>query len=120
MTQAKGSTGSERPNDGIVEVNFLKAGYRFEFDLFDEDKNLILKAHTPISEGVLNHLKVSGIGRLFFDPAKAKQARDIAKKSVISEELKDETYNHTRNILEEIRNSFIHSPGESIGKGTID
>jgi len=109
-----------KPAEGIIEVNFLKPGYRFEFDLFDEDNNLILKAHTPISEGVLNHLKSSGIARLFFDPLKAKQAGEIAKKSVISNELKNETYNHTKNILEEIRHTFNHSPGDSIGKGTIN
>ncbi len=120
MTLNKDNPGSDKPVDGIIEVNFLKSGYRFEFDLFDEDKNLILKAHTPISEGVLNHLKFSGVVRLYFDPLKAKQAREIEKKSVISNELKNETYNHTKNILEEIRNTFNHSPGESIGKGTID
>lgn len=110
----------ERAAEGIVEVNFLKPGYRFEFELFDEDKNLILKAHTSISEGVLNHLKSSGISRLYFDPLKAKQAKEAGQKSVISDELKNETYNHTKNILEEIRNTFNHSPGESIGKGIID
>jgi HD-GYP domain-containing protein (c-di-GMP phosphodiesterase class II) len=110
----------EKQAEGIIEVNFLKPGYRFEFDLFDEDNNLILKAHAPISEGVLNHLKSSGMGRLFFDPLKAKQAGEIAKKSVISNELKNETYHHTKNMLEEIRHTFNHSPGESIGKGTID
>lgn len=120
MTLPEDNKNKENSPDGIIEVNFLKAGYRFEFDLFDEDKNLILKAHTPISGGALNHLKASGIGRLYFDPLKAKQAAEIAKKSVISDELKDETYNHTKNILEEIRNTFNHSPGESIAKGTID
>lgn len=110
----------EKPAEGIIEVNFLKPGYSFAFDLFDEYKNLILKAHSPISEGVLNHLKASGIARLYFDPLKAKQAKEIAQKSVISNELKNETYNHTKNILEEIRNTFNHSPGESIGKGIID
>ncbi len=120
MTQIKDNSGNDQSKEGIIEVNFLKAGYRFEFDLFDEDKNLIFKAHTPISGGVLNHLKISGVARLYFDPSKEQEARETAKKSVISNELKDETYNHTRNILEEIRNTFNHSPGESIGKSTID
>ena len=120
MTQIKDNSGNDQAKEGIIEVNFLKAGYRFEFDLFDEDKNLIFKAHTPISGGVLNHLKISGVARLYFDPSKEQEARETAKKSVISNELKDETYNHTKNILEEIRNTFNHSPGESIGKSTID
>lgn len=119
MTFPNNKLNKEKAVEGIIEVNFLKPGYRFEFDLFDEDKNLVLKAHTSISEGVLNHLKSSGISRLYFDPLKAKQAKEIGQKSVISDELRNETYNHTKNLLEEIRNTFNHSPGESIAKATV-
>ncbi len=120
MTFPDKKINKEKAVEGIIEVNFLKPGYRFEFDLFDEDKNLVLKAHTSISAGVLNHLKSSGISRLYFDPLKAKLAKENSQKSVISDELRNETYNHTKNILEEIRNTFNHSPSESIGKETID
>ncbi|MFA5519246.1 MAG: HD domain-containing phosphohydrolase [Spirochaetota bacterium] len=120
MTFPDNKTDKEKATEGITEVNFLKPGYSFGFDLFDEDKNLVLKAHTSISEGVLNHLKASGISRLYFDPLKAKQAREIGQKSIISDELKNETYNHAKDVLEEIRNTFNHSPSESIGKKTID
>lgn len=112
---------NDKFSDGIVIVRLLKPGFSFEIDLFDEDKNLILKAHTQISEGVLKHLMASGVENLYFDPdLRLKMSSANSQKSMISEELKNETYNHTRNILDEIRNTFNHSPGAGINKGVID
>ncbi len=90
-------------------------------NLYDSENNLILEAHTPISAGVLNHLKASGITFLYFDPSLAGRIeKEPGPKSILSEELKNETYNHTKDLLEEIRQNFITSPGESISRGTID
>jgi HD-GYP domain-containing protein (c-di-GMP phosphodiesterase class II) len=107
--------------EGVVETRLLKTGYRFNFDVFDKDGNLILEAHTPLSEGVLNHLISSGVDRLYFDPSKAdiNQTTPV-QKTILSEELKSETYTHVKNILEEMRETFAKSPGESISRGTID
>ncbi len=107
--------------ENVVEVRYLNAGHRFSLDVYDSENNLILGAHTPLSQAVLNHLLSSGIDKLYFDPSKLSGAgAGQVKKSIISEELKTETYTHTKNLLEEIRYSFIHSPGESISKATID
>jgi putative nucleotidyltransferase with HDIG domain len=90
-------------------------------DLFDSEGNLILQAHTPISQGVINHLKSTGVQYLYFDPSKTASAESApAQKSILSDELRNETYLHTKNLFEEIRNTFATSPGDSISRGTID
>ncbi len=109
--------------DNQVEVKSLNPGHRFSMDVYDSDNNLILEAHTPVTQAILNHLRASGVQRLYFDPSKAgvNNGKDApAHKSVISEELRDETYTHTKNILDEMRYSFINNPGESISRATID
>jgi len=107
--------------DGVIEIKHLKAGYRFSLDVFDQNNNLILEAHTPLSEGVLNHLKSSGVDRLYFDPTKIKNNESgPIQKAILSDELKDETYNHTKDILDEMRETFTRSPGEGISRGAID
>lgn len=108
--------------EGLIEVRLLKMGSRFALNVYDEDNNIILEAHTPISEGVLNHLKSTGVERLYYDPSLLrKSAGDAdAPKMIISNELRNEVYSHTKDLLEEIRETFMHSPGASIAKGTID
>jgi len=111
----------DKIKDNRVEVRFLKPGHRFSMDVFDSENNLILQKHTPMSQAVLSHLISSGINYLYFDPSKAGEDAGIDEpKSIISEELKNETYEHTKNLLEEIRYSFANSPGDSISRGTID
>lgn len=112
---------NENLREGTIEIKHLKAGYRFSLDVFDKDNNLILEAHVPISEGVLNHLKSSGVDRLYFDPSKItdKESGPI-QKTIISEELINETYDHTKNILEEMRETFTRSAGAGISRGSID
>jgi len=112
---------SDNLKEGTVEIKHLKAGYRFSLDVFDKDNNLILEAHKPISEGMLNHLLSSGVTRLYFDPSKiANKESGPVQKTNISDELIDETYNHTKDILDEMRETFSKSPGESISRGAID
>ena len=104
-----------------IDVRQIKAGYRFNFDVYDKDNNLILNAHTPISEGILNHLKSLGTDRLYFDPSTVKETKTgPVHKSILSEELKRETYEHTKYLLNEIRETFIKSPADSISSGAID
>ena len=104
-----------------VDVSQIKAGYSFNFDVYDKDNNLILNAHTPISEGILNHLKSVGTNKLYFDPSKAKNTENESEhKSILSEELKSEAYDHTKNILDEIRETFIKSPADSISHAAIN
>jgi len=112
---------NENPLDGVIDIKHLKAGYRFSLDIFDKNNNLILEAHTPISEGVLNHLKASGVDQLYFDPSKKadKESSPIIK-TMISEELINETFSHTKNILEEMRETFLRSPAAGISKGMIE
>ena len=108
----------------VIEIRQIKAGYRFNLDVYDKDSNLILKAHTPISEGILNHLKSLGIDKLYFDPTNIKDIKNKENgqilKAILSEELINETYDHTKNILEEIRETFIKSPIDSISYETIN
>ncbi|HPS59428.1 MAG TPA: HD domain-containing protein, partial [Spirochaetota bacterium] len=114
---------NDNTKDNQVEVKALSPGHRFAFDVYDSENNLVLEAHTPVTQAILNHLRASGIERLYFDPSKAGSAGNDkvpAHKSVLSEELKNETYAHTKNLLEEMRYSFINHPGESISKSTID
>jgi HD-GYP domain-containing protein (c-di-GMP phosphodiesterase class II) len=109
------------PGEGVINIRFLKAGYRFSLDVFDKNNNLILEAHTPLTEGVLNHLRASGVDQLFFDPTKILNKEDgPLQKKIISEELITETYDLTKSILDEMRDTFTKSPGESISRGTID
>lgn len=112
---------NERSKDNRIEVKAISPGHRFSMNLFDCENNLILEAHTPISAGVLNHLKSSGIAYLYFDPSKIKAEESApAPRGILSEDLTAETYAHTRDLLEEIRNTFMTSPGESISRGAID
>lgn len=112
---------NEKNLDGIIETKLLKSGYRFNIDVFDKDGNLILDAHTPLSEGVLNHLITSGIDRLYFDPSMMENKDSTpVQKSILSEELKNETYDHVKNILEEMRETFSRAPGETISRGAVD
>ena len=107
-------------NDAI-EVSQIKVGYSFNFDVYDKDNNLILNAHTPISEGILNHLKSLGTNKLYFDPSKTKNTENESEhKAILSDELKSEAYDHTKNILDEIRETFIKSPADSISPAAID
>lgn len=112
---------SDKSNDNRIEVKVLKPGHRFSIDVYDSENNLILEAHTPISQGVLNHLISSGIMFLYFDPSKIGNVESgPVHKAILSDELKEETYAHTKNLFEEIRNNLLHSPGDLIGRGTID
>jgi putative nucleotidyltransferase with HDIG domain len=112
---------NDKIKDNRIEVKVINPGHRFSMNLYDSDNNLILEAHTPISQGVLNHLKTSGIHFLYFDPSiTAEPESEPGPKSILSEELKNETYLHTKNLFEEIRNTFMTSPSDSISRGTID
>jgi HD-GYP domain-containing protein (c-di-GMP phosphodiesterase class II) len=112
---------NDNPQEGIVDIRHLKAGYRFSLDVFDKDNNLILEAHTPISEGVLNHLRSSGINQLYFDPSKMiNKDSGPAQKLILSDELINEAYDHTKSILDEMRETFSRAPGDGISKGLID
>ncbi|MCL2154687.1 MAG: HD domain-containing protein [Leptospirales bacterium] len=108
----------------VIEIKQIKAGYRFNLDVYDKDNNLILKAHTPISEGILNHLKSLGIDKLYFDPANIEDIKNKKNepihKAILSEELINETYDHTKNVLDEIRETFVKSPADSISHETIN
>ncbi len=115
------SDNNDKIKDNLIEVKVVNPGHRFSMDLFDSEGNLILQAHTPISQGVINHLKSSGIQYLYFDPSKKGAAESVpAQKNILSDELRNETYLHTKNLFEEIRNTFASSPGDSISRGTID
>ncbi len=103
---------------GVINVTFNDNIYDIQAD---KDNNLILEAHTPISEGVLNHLRSSGINQLYFDPSKMlNKDNGPAQKLIISDELINEAYDHTKNILDEMRETFTRSPGDGISKGLID
>ncbi len=112
---------NDNPLEGVIEIKHLKAGYRFSLDVFDINNNLILSAQTPLSEGVLNHLRASGVDKLFFDPTKVinKESGPV-QKTMLSEELINETYEHTKNLLDEMRETFTKSPGEGISRGIVD
>ncbi len=112
---------SDKFKDNRIEVKVINPGHRFTMNLYDSENNLILEAHTPISAGVLNHLKSAGVTFLYFDPSLADRTdASAAPKGILSEGLLTETYEHTRELLEDIRTTFMTSPGESISRGTID
>lgn len=112
---------NESLKEGVIDIKLLKSGYRFSLDVFDKDNNLILEAHTPISEGVLNHLKSSGVNQLYFDPSKIINGEgNPIQKNIISEELINDTYDHTKNLLDEMRETFTQTPGAGVSRVTID
>jgi len=112
---------NDNAKNEAIEVRHLKAGSRFNLDVYDKDNNLILKAHTPLSDGILNHLKTFGTDKLYFDPSKINNKKnEPAHKTILSEELKNEVYDLTKNVLDEIREIFIKSPADSVSRGTIE
>ena len=42
------------------------------------------------------------------------------QKPILSEELRNETYDHVKNILDEMRETFSRSPGETISRGAVE
>jgi len=121
MVNEMNPSDNDKIKDNRIEVKVINPGHRFSMNLYDSDNNLILEAHTPISQGVLNHLRSSGIAYLYFDPSKTGSTEaEPVQKSILSEELKNETYAHTKDLFEEIRNTFMTSPSDSISRGTID
>ena len=111
---------SDKSKENRIEVKLLQPGHRFSVNVYDSESNLILEAHTPVSQAVLNHLQASGITLLYFDPSKIGTEDGEPRKTILSEELKSEVYVHTKDLLEEIRYTFAHSPGDSIGKTAIE
>ena len=109
------------PDSGVIQVRLLKPGSRFSLDVRDENGNIILEAHTPLSEGLLNHLKATGVERLSYDASLLKSSDGSPDLSpVISEDLRNDTYNHTKNILDEIRETFAVSPASGISGTIVD
>lgn len=112
---------NQNPLEGVIDVRQLKPGYRFSLDVYDINNNLIIEAHKPVTEGILNHLVSSGIYKLYFDPSLIKKGEDqTAPKSIFSNELLNETYDHTKSVLDEIRQTFTVSPQEGLSRGLID
>ncbi len=116
------STDNDKLKENRIEVKVLKPGHRFSMNVYDSENNLILEAHTPVSQAVLNHLSASGITFLYFDASKISSNTDNepVNKPILSENLRSDAYAHTKNLLDEIRYSFINSPGDSIGKAAIN
>ena len=108
-----------------VDVAKMQSGARYANDLYDTFGNLILKAHMPIEEGLINHLLSSDITHLYYDPIASETSPEMenvsgldTNKQVISDEFRQEIIDHTKNLFENIRQVFA-SKG-SVAKVTID
>jgi HD-GYP domain-containing protein (c-di-GMP phosphodiesterase class II) len=111
-----------------MEVRLIKPGARYAYDVFDENYNLILEAHTPISDTILRHLEVTNIKLLYYDPSQSKKIEKNGEtdsglncnKGVINNELMGEAVEHTRNLLENVRDMYKSSPGATVSKGMVE
>lgn len=109
-----------------VQVSLLRAGSSFGYDLFDEFGNSVLEAHTPIEEAHIRHLLSAEIEFLYYDPTASKAGAPAMTDSglnvandMIGAELKSEIVDHTRDLLEHIREIYNYSPGATISKEKI-
>ncbi len=118
-----------------VLVRTIRPGARYTYNLYDINGNLILESHTPITEGMLKHLRANSVEYLYYDPASATDSGSESAppgtaagtdsglnpgQSIIDDGLRDEVFNHTKDFLEYVRNLYDYSPGESISKGMMD
>ena len=109
-----------------IMVRAMKPDNQYSYNLFDEYGNMILEAHVPISESLLNHLRSSNIEYLFYDPAKisGEGPENVAgldtAKSIVDEPLVTETVEHVKNLMEQIRELFNYKQGSGVSKFTID
>ena len=111
-----------------LEVRLIKPGSRYTHDIFDENYNLILEAHTPITDAILKHLEITNIKYLYYDPSQSRENKQNGEtdsglncnKGLINNELKEETVEHTKNLLENIRDLYKSSSGNSVSKGLVD
>ncbi len=109
-----------------VLVRTMKQDYQYSYNLFDEFGNLILEAHVPISESLLNHLRNSNIERLYYDPTKAQETdgENVAGlntgKSIVDEALAMETVQNVKDFMDHIRDIYNFSPGASVSKVRIE
>ncbi len=111
-----------------LEVRLIKPGDRYAYDVYDENYNLILEAHTPISDAILKHLLSTNVQQLYYDPSQSKKTEKTCgtdsglncNKGVIDDELRGEAVEHTRNLLENVRDMYKTSPGSSVSKGMIE
>ncbi len=122
MTEEKKQS---KTNKVEVDVTKIQAGARYANDLFDSFGNLILKAHSAIEEGLINHLISSDVTHLYYDPTTnevAEEDKNISGldtgKQVISDEFRQEIVSHTKDLFENIRQ--VYASQGSIAKVTID
>ncbi len=109
-----------------ILVRTMRPDNRYSYDLFDEYGNLILKAHKPMPDSLIKHLLSNNIEYLYYDPSKTVKDKTKTEndaglntdKNIIDDDLKEEVFRHTKDILEHARN--IYSKGELMSKAKID
>lgn len=127
MADKNGKKHVDTPGLGQIEVRLVRPGSRYAYNVYDEFNNLILEAHAPVSEAILRHLKANNVEHLYYDPSKITSGVNdttdsglIKAKSVVSREIQNEVFSHTKNLLDNIRDLYTYSPGATISKTIID
>jgi len=117
----------QSPRPGVSHVKVLlrmtRPGSRYAHDLFDVEGNLILKAHNPLSQALINHLLSGNTEVLYYDP---KSHMDLPEAGLntatqaVSSETVDSAVNTARTLFDDIRDQLNYSPEATISKARIN
>lgn len=114
----------EQLSEVQIELQRVKPGSRYAYDLFDEYGNLILEAHTELDEPLIKHLVSSGIEYLYYNPQYRREEENVAgldlAKRLVDEELMREMADDSRDLLDFVRDIFDYSPENRITKARIE
>jgi len=111
-----------------IPTRTARPGNRYSYDIYDEEGNLILEAHKPLTDALKNHLLANNVEVLYYNPTKPagkKTVKEVSdadldpQKSIISKESIDKTVDLTKNIFVDLREQLNYSPGTTISKTRI-
>ncbi|MFC1669152.1 HD-GYP domain-containing protein, partial [Spirochaetota bacterium] len=99
-----------------IDVKKVKEGSSFSYPLLDEYDNLVLKAHTPMSKPMINHLISEGIFFLYYTTADNRVDINVGgvdtAKPIVKDEIADEFNGFAKDLFENIREVYDLSPNK--------
>ncbi len=123
MDPRKKETRPENPNEVQIEVSFIKPDSVYSYDLYDEYGNVVLEAYVPFSDSLLMHLRKENVKLLFYDVKKRKaqdEAGGPAKKKLVNEQVQQEFYQNSKELLDYIRDIYNYQPESGISRAKIE
>jgi hypothetical protein len=123
MDPRKKETRPENPNEVQIEVSFIKPDSVYSYDLYDEYGNVVLEAYVPFSESLLMHLRKENVKFLFYDVKKRKAPDDAGGhtgKKLINEQVQQEFYQNSKELLDYIRDIYNYQPESGISRAKIE